>query len=262
MPDASIDLAELRRVAEEVAREWGVTLGEPYALSRYSYVAPAGDGAVLKIAWDGDDESLHEGEAMELWDGDGAPRLLRHESARRALLMEQAVPGDDASTLPEDEAVAVAVDLGPRLWRPAGPPFRSVHEFVPRWLDNAERRGEEGSELAPLAREIYAELGTRADSLVHGDFHHHNILRHGDRWLAIDSKAMLAEPEYELWSFLNNPLPYTMTLEDAERRLAAFESVGLDQRRMRAWTVVRAAFLGADEAEVAVVRELWARAGS
>lgn len=262
MPDPEIDLAELRRVAEEVAREWGVTLGEPYAMGRYSYVAPAGDGAVLKVAWDGDDESLHEGEAMELWDGDGAPRLLRHDPARRALLMEQAVPGDDASTLPEKEAVAVAVALGPLLWQPAGVPFRSVHEFVPRWLDNAERWAEEGSELVPLAREIYAELGRRETTLVHGDFHHHNLLRHGDRWVAIDSKAMLAEPEYELWSFLHNPLPYTMTLEDAERRLGAFESVGLDQRRMRAWTVVRAAFLGADAAEVEVVRALWARAGS
>jgi streptomycin 6-kinase len=136
-----------------------------------------------------------------------------------------------------------------------------VHEFVPTWLDNAERWGEDGSELVPLARQLYAELGRRETTLVHGDFHHHNLLRHGDRWVAIDSKAMLGEPEYELWSFLNNPLPYTMTLEDAERRLAAFESVGLDQRRMRAWTVVRAAFLGADAAEVAVVRELWARAG-
>ena len=70
MPDPEIDLAELRRVAEEVAREWGVTLGEPYAMGRYSYVAPAGDGAVLKVAWDGDDESLilhREGATVRAW---------------------------------------------------------------------------------------------------------------------------------------------------------------------------------------------------
>ena len=170
-------------------------------------------------------------------EGDTAVDALRGVSLdvrQRELVavMEQAVPGDDASTLPEKEAVAVAVALGPRLWQPAGVPFRSVHEFVPRWLDNAERWGEEGSELVPLAREIYADLGRCETTLVHGDFHHHNLLRHDDRWVAIDSKAMLGEPEYELWSFLNNPLPYTITLEDAVRRLAAFESVGLDQWRM------------------------------
>ena len=250
------DLGPVARTAREVAAEWGLELGEPYALSRYSYVAPVGEAAVLKVAWAGDEESLHEAEALDVWAGDGAVRLLRHDPARRALLMERAVPGDDASTLAEDDATAVAVDVGRRLWRAAGTPFRSIHDHVPRWIDNAEREGDEGSELIPLARELYRELGRRDDTLIHGDFHHHNLLRHGERWVAIDSKAMLGEPEYELWSFLHNPLPYTMTLELTERRLAAFEAAGLDQWRMRAWSIVRAAFLGADADEVAVLRAL------
>jgi streptomycin 6-kinase len=255
--DDLVDLEALRRTAEEVAAEWGLELGPPFALSRYSYVAPAGDDAVLKVAWPGDDESLHEAEALELWDGDGSVRLLRADPARRALLMERARPGDDASTLPEDEATAVAVDVGRRLWRPAGAPFRSVHEFVRRWLDTAEREDDDASvALIPWARELYAELGRREDTLIHGDFHHHNLLRHGVGWAAIDSKAMRAEPEYELWSFLHNPLPYRMTHELTERRLAAFDAAGLDQWRMRAWTIVRAAWLGADEDEVAVLRAL------
>jgi streptomycin 6-kinase len=41
---------------------------------------------VLKVAWEGDDESLHEGEALELWNGEGAVRLLRREG--RVLLEE------------------------------------------------------------------------------------------------------------------------------------------------------------------------------
>jgi streptomycin 6-kinase len=250
------DLDALRATAEEVAAEWGLELGAPFALSRYSYVAPAGDDAVLKVISPEDDESEADADALAHWAGDGAVRLLRHDRARQVLLMERARPGDDASTLPEEEATAVAVDVGPRLWRPAGAPFRSVHDFVPRWLDNGEREGGEGSELIPLARRLYAELGRREETLVHGDFHHHNLLRHGDRWVAIDSKAMLAEPEYELWSFLHNPLPYTMTLELTERRLAAFEAAGLDPWRMRAWSIVRASFLGADAAEVDVLRAL------
>jgi streptomycin 6-kinase len=96
------DLEPMRRIASEVAAEWELQLGEPFALSRYSYVAPAGNGVVLKVAWHGDDESLHEAQSLELWNGNGAVRLLRSDPARRALLEERAVPGDDISGLPED----------------------------------------------------------------------------------------------------------------------------------------------------------------
>ena len=256
MADARVDLAALRRVADEVASEWGLELGEPFALSRYSYVAPAGAGAVLKVASPEDDESDEEGDALELWAGNGAVRLLRRDRARKALLLERAVPGTDASALPEEAATAVAVDVSRRLWRPAGAPFRSIHDHVPRWLANAEREGRPGSELVGLARELYAELGRRDDVLVHGDFHHHNLLRHGERFVAVDAKAMRGEPEYELWSFLHNPLDHRLTLDGTERRLAAFEEAGLDPWRMRAWSLVRAAYLGADADEVAVLRRL------
>src|ERR1700730_14638304 len=176
------DLSASKATAMAVAREWGLDLGEPLAFSNVSYVASAG-GAVLKGPWEGDDESLHEGDALELWNGDGAVRLLRRKG--RALLEERAVPGNDLSALPDDEATAIAIDVASRLWRRVGSPFRPVALEVPRWLDNAER---EGSELVPLARRLLAELGPTAVWLVHGDFHHHNILRHGDRFVAIDPK--------------------------------------------------------------------------
>ncbi len=232
------DLSAAKATALEAAREWGLELGDPFALSYVSYVAPAGR-AVLKVAWEGDDESLHEGDALELWDGDGAVRLLRRLGP--ALLEERAVPGTDLSALPDDEATAIAVDLASRLWRRVGAPFRPVAREVPRWLDHAER---EGGELVPLARELLAELDPGADWLVHGDFHHHNILRLGERFVAIDPKPYLADREYDLPSFLWNPLDNR--LEDraqTERRIAAFVAAGLDDFRIRAWTVIRGAYL-------------------
>jgi streptomycin 6-kinase len=79
---------------------------------------------------------------------------------------------------------------------------------------------------------------------VHGDFHHHNILRHGARFVAVDPKPYLAEREYDVPSFLWNPLGNR--LEDrtmTECRIAAFVAVGLDDFRIRAWTVIRRAYL-------------------
>src|SRR4029077_16200889 len=104
-----------RGPAAEPPAEWETQRGEPSALSRYSYVAPAGDGVVLKVAWHGDDESLHEAQSLELWNGNGAVRLLRSDPARRALLEERAVPGDDISGLPEELALSTAVDVALRL---------------------------------------------------------------------------------------------------------------------------------------------------
>jgi streptomycin 6-kinase len=232
------DLSAAKATALQVAREWGLELGEPFAMSNVSFVAPAGD-AVLKVAWDGDTESLHEGEALELWDGDGAVRLLRQSG--RVVLEERAIPGDDLSALPDVEATAIAIGVASRLWRRVGSPFRPVAPEVPSWLDNAER---EGSELVPLARKLFAELGPRAAWLVHGDFHHHNILRHGDRFVAIDPKPYLADREYDVPSFLWNPMDNLMEdSKQTERRIAAFVAAGLDDARIRAWTVMRGAYL-------------------
>jgi streptomycin 6-kinase len=250
------DLEPLARIGREVAAEWGVELGPPFALSRYSYVAPAGDDTVLKVTPSEDYESDEEADALTLWDGDGAVRLLRRDRERRALLIERARPGDDISELADEDATAIAVEVGLRLWRPAAEPFRWIGDLVPRWLDRAERSGQDGDDLIPLARELYAMLDVGRGTLVHGDFHHHNILRAGNRYLAIDAKAMLGEPEYDVPSYLWNPLGTTMRLDVTERRLAAFAAAGLDEGRMRAWAVIRGAYLGADENEERVLRAL------
>jgi streptomycin 6-kinase len=248
-----VDLTRAKAAAQRAAEEWGIELGPPFALARYSYVVPAGHDAVLKVAWEGDDESLHEPEALELWAGDGAVRLLRSDPATRALLEERALPGDDISQLPEEAAVTIAVGVATKLWRPAAAPFRWIGDHVPRWLDADE------SELTPLARELYASFEPGRAWLVHGDFHHHNVLRHGGRFVAIDPKPYLGDREYDVPSFLWNPLSYEMTdRAKTERRIAAFVAAGLDDFKIRAWTVIRGSYLGAYPAEAELIRSLLA----
>ena len=86
-------------------------------------------------------------------------------------------------------------------------------------------------------------------TLVHGDFHHHNIPRSARGPLAIDPKPMLGEPEYDVPSYLWNPLSYRMRRDVTERRLAAFAAAGLDEERMRKWTVIRGVYLRQTETE-------------
>ena len=233
----------LEAAARDLAAAWEVELGEPFALALHSFAAPAGEAAVLKVVPERHWESDHEPDALAHWAGDGAVRLLRHDRARRAFLIERAVPGTDISELSDAEATAIAVDVGRRLWRPAGAPFLRVADELPRWLDEAE------GELRAKAEELVAGMELRHDVLVHGDFHHHNILASARGHLAIDPQPFLGEPEYDVVPFLWNPLPIGIRPELLGARLAAFAAAGLDEERMRAWMVIRGSYLLPEEAE-------------
>jgi streptomycin 6-kinase len=244
--------------AREVAAHWELSLDRPFIDSCHAYVAPAGDGAVLKLTAPNDDEADHEPDALELWDGDGAVRLLRRDHESRAMLLERARPGTAISKLPEEAATAIGVEVATRLWRRAGEPFRWIGDHVPRWLDAAEAAAGAATGLIPLARDLYASLEIGRSVLIHGDLHHHNILDAGDRHLAIDPKPMLGEPEFDVPPFLWNPVDDGRAIsgERTERRLAAFAAAGLDEERMRAWSVIRGAYLAVDGPDVEVLREL------
>lgn len=247
-----IDLSVAQAKALEMAREWDLELGEPFAMANVSVVFPTRDGRVLKVAWEGDEESLNEPDALQLWEGDGAVRAYRRSG--RAILEERAVPGEDISGLDDEEATSIAVDIAQKLWRPATVPFRSVEEDVDRWIEEARR---EGYGLAGVARELFEEVGVSPEWVVHGDLHHHNILRHGARYVAIDPKPYLADREYDVPSFLWNPLGnYMADRERTERRIAAFVASGLDDFKIRAWSVIRGSYLRPAEEFVGALRNL------
>jgi streptomycin 6-kinase len=251
------DMDALARLASDVAAEWHLTLGSPFSASQFSFVVPAGEDAVLKIVPEQDDESRDEVDALALWNGEGAVRLLRHDAARKALLLERVKPGTDLTEVSDEEATKVAVSVGQRIWRPAGAPFRWIADHVPGWMDAAEDSPYPGRELLPLARRLYAELTTIGhDTLIHGDFQHYNMLRQGENYVVIDPKPMLGEPEFDIPAFLWNPLTYEMNLVESRRRIAAFAAAKLDEERIRAWAVIRGAYLGAEAHEVEVLREL------
>lgn len=231
----------LESTANEVAAEWGVTL-QPGRAGRFSFVGFTSDNNVLKVTPVEDDEADHEGDALALWNGHGAVRLLRRDLARRALLIERARPGTDISALPEDEATQAAVDVALRLWRPAqrGDPFRSIADRVARDLEHVGTH-----ELVPVARTLFESMSVAETTLLHGDFHHHNVLRSGDGYLAIDPKPLVGEPEFDVPPFLWNPIgALPPTAERTERRIAIFVAAGLDRGRIREWAIVRGVCLG------------------
>jgi streptomycin 6-kinase len=233
----------LDRVAHEVALAWDLRLGPRYDWAHYSFAAPAGDHAVLKLTPPEDDDAAHDADALAFWNGRGAVRLLRRDPVRHAMLIERCVPGHDVSAMDDREAIRVALDVGRELWRPVTTgPFRPAGPAMAGWLRDLATRT--GHPLLEVATARFATLTPRHEVLVHGDYHHHNLLRHAGRWLAIDPKPFIAEPEFDVVTLLWNPVQLALSPEITERRIAQLAAGGLDERRIRDWAVVRGTQLG------------------
>ena len=226
---------------EECAVQWDLQLEDPFPDAFVSHVVPAGD-RVLKIQWP-HHESEHEAAALELWNGDGAVRLLAHDPARHALLVERCRPGTYLYEVGAEDALRVLVDLLPRLWKPAGPPFRSLTEETEWWTirDEWEKRGRPFEEaLVDAAEDAFeAFVPTQGEQvLLHQDLHGGNVLAaEREPWLVIDPKPLAGEREFGL-----APIIRSFELGHGRRevvhRLDFLSSeLGLDLERARGWAI-------------------------
>lgn len=259
-------LAELPGHVKRFVDEWQLTPSGPLMHGMCAVVLPVGD-AVLKVGITGPD-NLPEAEALRLWDGRGAARLLRSEpliGGRRgvdhngdwfgtnALLLERL----DSSRILEDvEHEAGAAVIGQLLRRLAVRVEDSVvlvkqNDTAARWVtelpDRWERLGRPfDRRLLDLAVDTCRQLSVSEPLLVHGDLHQMNVLGSSrEPWLAIDPKGVAGEPEFDVQPALRNcwdALVETGDLRRALRRRLAIiiESGELDGERARLWTQARA----------------------
>src|SRR5262249_33932207 len=130
--------------------------------------------------------------------------LFASDDERHALLLERCVPGTPLKEVDLDAALDVLVELLPRLWKPAGPPFGSLSVEAPRWADELPREWERTSRpsrrrLLEAAIEALLALATTQGELVltNEDLHADNVLRaQREPWLMIDPKPIAGEREF------------------------------------------------------------------
>jgi len=252
-PDWASWLDRLPVVFTEILDDWElVREGDELWHGFCSLVAPVrtadGEAAVLKVGFDGDDESQHEALALQHWHGDGVVRLLRADPQRRAFLLER-LHRRDLTSVSEVEACEVVAGLYPRLHRPAFPQLRTVTSYVERWLDALAGLPSEApiprrmvEQTLALGRDLVADPAS-VERVVHGDLHYENVLA-ADRepWLVIDPKPMSGDPHYEpapmLWNRFDE---YAGDVRQGVRRRfhTLVDAAGLDEERARDWVVVR-----------------------
>lgn len=249
-------LDRLPRLAAELLEEWHL---RPVATPLHGFcslVVPVRDAddvpGALKVTFDGDDESLHEGLALQHWGGRGAVRLQRADPRRRALLLAW-LPGPDLADAWDVEACEVVGGLYERLHVPAMPQLATVSSYVERWLGDLASLGRD----VPIPRRhVEQALAIGPDLLaddtrpvvVHGDLHYANVLAdEAGEWLAIDPKPMSGDRHYEpapmLWNRmdeLSGPGAVGSVRDGLRRRFHALvDAADLDEARARDWVVVR-----------------------
>src|SRR5919109_2066015 len=243
-------LARLPELLSECVERWSLAVDEPFPYAYASLALPArlpdGGEAVLKICFP-HRESEHEADALGVWGGEGAVRLLAHDRERWALLLERCRPGTSLREEDPERALAVFAALLPRLWIPAGPPFRPLAEEAAWWAEGMQASWERAGRpferrVLDAALRVLQELPpTQGDQVVlHQDLHADNVLRaEREPWLVIDPKPLAGEREFGL-----APIIRSFELGHSARavrtrldRLSA--QLGLDRNRARGWAVAQ-----------------------
>jgi streptomycin 6-kinase len=246
-------LDELPKLLVEASRRWDLALGDPLLLS-YNYVCAAtrrdGTPAVLKVGVP-NVELTSEINALKEYDGHGACVLYGSDPDAGMLLLERLVPGTMLAALQDDDrATEIAADLLVAIQRPrpGGTGFLSLRG----WFDELRKlRPRFGGGTGPFSErsvatveallpDLFAEA--EPDKLLHGDFHHFNILRSGRGWIVIDPKGVVGPPEYEVGPLLTNPwgeIPDMQAALDRTRRRIGIlsERTGFNPQRMQAWAL-------------------------
>jgi streptomycin 6-kinase len=252
-------LDSLPRLLTEVLDDWGLARdGNDLWHGFCSLVAPVVTGdaerAVLKISFDGDDESVHEALALQHWHGDGTVRLLRADPHRRALLLER-LDRRDLTGVWDVEACEIVAALYPKVHLPALPQLATVTSYVHRWLDELAQQPRDipiplryREQALSLGRDLVADPGS-VGRIIHGDLHYENVLAAPPdlepargTWLVIDPKPMSGDPHYELAPMLWNRYDELAgDVRDGLRRRfhTLVDAAGLDEDRARDWVLVR-----------------------
>ena len=251
--------AFLRVLPESIAEassRWGLRDVEPSSTLSYNFVAFAkrGDEPVVLKMGVPNPEFKSEMAALRLFNGNGACRLIDSDKEKYWMLLERLQPGVMLATLTDDEeATHIAAQVMQTIWRPA--PTDDVFIRLSDWFDGLKRlRAMFNGGTGPLNEKLVARTERSAKDffvenhkpvLMHGDFHHFNILSSERGWLIIDPKGVIGPACYEVGPLLMNPWDDLINRKDyrqlTRRRIDILhERLGFERERIREWGLAHA----------------------
>jgi len=248
-------LAELPRLIDELRQLWSIAeIGPAFEGGCVAYVAPVvltdGSQVVLKVSL-ADEETECEPDALAVWNGNGAVRLLESDRRHGAMLLERLEPGTPLAAYPDrDAAIDIACSLLRRLWvsAPAMHQFRLVTELAGQYADNFPAKYVEagrpfGESLLNGAVELCRQLARddAARTMANRDFHLGNILAaRREPWLVIDPKPLVGEPAFDCAHLIRSLLLDQIATPEFEGLVSTVAGrLDLAAQRIAEWVFVR-----------------------
>jgi streptomycin 6-kinase len=244
-------LAVLPDLIAETSQRWGLTDLQPVSNLSYNFVAFAKRGSenvVLKLGVP-NRELTSEIAALKFFNGNGACQLLESDAERGLLLLERLKPGKMLSELDDDdERTRIAADLISRRNK-VTPPLQNSFIQLSDWFGGLKKlRPHFGGGTGPFPKKLLEqveaslpELFADVPRLLHGDFHHFNILSSERGWLMIDPKGVIGSAGYEVGPFMLNPWDSPMDRIRFERRVSIFaERLGWERETIIQWSIAHA----------------------
>jgi streptomycin 6-kinase len=244
-------IESLPRIIREIEENWALEIKPPFPNLSYHYVAPCTladkSEAVVKIGFPGEAAYIrNELKMLEFLDGRSVNRLLRFDERRFAFLLEKLSPGENLKTVcagNDAEAVRVAIETMREFWQK--PPENNDFPTLEGWFDGLKVAEKTLFDFAYIskARSFFEELNSSpaAIMLLHGDFHHENILSATRKpFLAIDPKGIVGHRAYDTCSFLLNHLNWLKDEPDWRPKLNGAlerfsEALEIEPRDLRRW---------------------------
>jgi streptomycin 6-kinase len=261
-------LKALPDLVAEASAKWGLTDVQPAPTLSYNFVAFAkrGDDKVVLKMGVPNREMESELAALQLFNGEGACKLLAYDEEKCWMLLERLDPGVMLSTLEDDEeATHIAAEVMNKIWRPLEPsglPLEqeqapALQRFIQLtdWFDGLKKlRPRFNGGTGPLSEKIVQRVERSVGEffaenhkpvLMHGDFHHFNILSSERGWLVIDPKGVIGPAGYEVGPFLMNPWDDFLNGSNyrlmTKRRIDILhERLGFERERIHAWGLAHA----------------------
>lgn len=264
--DGKFLIENLPSLIEEASARWHLTDIQPVPMLSYNFVAFAiqgkgdkgeGDDVVLKVGVPRD-ELISEMSALRLFNGEGACQLIDADAEKGFLLLERLHPGEMLAAMKDDdEATRIAAEVMKKMLRRLDDEISAQNTFIKLsdWFDGLKEllphfNGGTGplneklvERVERTVSEFFAE--NHYPVLMHGDFHHYNILSSERGWLIIDPKGVIGPACYEVGPLLINPWGDLINVSNlkqiTKRRIDILhEHLGFERERIHAWGLAHA----------------------
>ncbi|MDF1758150.1 MAG: aminoglycoside phosphotransferase family protein [Legionellaceae bacterium] len=241
-------LANLPGIVKQLASKYSLTDLHPVDNMSFNYIAKGYQNSkpiILKLSLDNKGLSK-EADCLKAFSNHGVVEIIAREDG--CLIIEQAQPG---TTLKEyfpsndNDSLEIICKIIKKL-HTSTILENNNFQYIEKLLKVLDNDLDIPKDVLLNARRIRDNLlsSTQNKVLLHGDLHHDNILKNGNRWLVIDPKGFIGDPVFDVCAFISNPIPELLEQDNPgeiiNQRIGGLAKwLGYPEQRIRDWHYVK-----------------------